>query len=94
MPCSDLGVGGVLLQEDQQPVEHPIAYFLPKFNKSQQNYCTSEKETLALILALQYFEFYLSAAQYPILVQYILIITLSRSLTESEKRINSYSDGV
>ena len=32
---SDLGVGTVLLQEDQQAVEHPIAYFSQKFNKSQ-----------------------------------------------------------
>ena len=72
----DLGVGAVLLQEDQQAVEHPIVSFLQKFNKSQRNYCTSEKETLALILALQHFEFYLSAVQHPILVQYILIIIL------------------
>ena len=28
--ASDLGVGGVLLQKDQQVVEHPIAYFSQK----------------------------------------------------------------
>ena len=33
--ASDLGVATVLLQEDQQVVEHPIAYFSQKFNKSQ-----------------------------------------------------------
>ena len=33
--ASDLGVGAVLLQEDQQAVEHPIVYFSQKFNKSQ-----------------------------------------------------------
>ena len=32
---TDLGVGSVLLQEDQQAVEHPIAYYSQKFNKSQ-----------------------------------------------------------
>ena len=32
---SDLGVGGVLLQEDQQALEHPIVYFSQMFNKSQ-----------------------------------------------------------
>jgi len=64
--ASDLGVGAVLMQEDHHGVEHPIAYFSQKFNKSQQNYCTSEKETLALIQALQHFDFYLSAAQHPI----------------------------
>ena len=52
---TDLGVGSVLLQEDQQAMEYPIAYCSQKFNKSQRNYCTSEKETLALILVLQHF---------------------------------------
>ena len=50
--ASDIGVGAVLVQEDHQGLEHPIAYFSQKFNKSQKNYCTSEKEALALILAL------------------------------------------
>ena len=52
---TDLGVGSMLSQEYQQAVEHPIAYYSQKFNKSQRNYCTSEKETLALILILQHF---------------------------------------
>ena len=43
-------------------------YFSQKFNKNQRNYCTSEKEALALILALHHFDFYLSVAQHPILV--------------------------
>ena len=38
--ASDLGVDAVLLQEDQQAVEHPIAYFSQKFDKSQRNYCS------------------------------------------------------
>ena len=50
---SGLGVGAGLIQ-DQQDVEHPIAYFSRKFNKSLQNYCTSEKENLALILPFQH----------------------------------------
>ena len=66
--ASDIGVGAVLLQEDHRSLEHPIAYFSQKFNKSQRNYCTSEKEALALIMALHHFDFYLSAAQYPIRV--------------------------
>ena len=66
--ASDIGVGAVLLQEDHRSLEHPIAYFSQKFSKSQRNYCTSEKEALALIMALHHFDFYLSAAQYPIRV--------------------------
>ena len=66
--ASDIGVGAVLVQEDHHSLEHPIAYFSQKFNKSQRNYCTSENEALALILTLHHFDFYLSAAQHPILV--------------------------
>ena len=50
----------MLVQEDHCGVEHPIAYFSQTFNKSLQNYCTSKKEMLTLILALQHFDFYLS----------------------------------
>ena len=64
--ASDQGVGAVLLQEGSQKVDHPISYFSQKFNKHQRGYSTYEKETLALILALQHFEFYVSSAMYPI----------------------------
>ena len=62
--ASDLGVDAVLVQEDQQGMEHPITYFSQKF----KDYCTSGKKTLALVLAFQHFDFYLSAAQHPTLV--------------------------
>ena len=64
--ASDVGAGAVLLQEDDQGVEHPICYFSKKFEKGQKNYCTSEKELLALVLALQHFELYVSAGDYPL----------------------------
>jgi len=66
--ASDIGAGAVLVQEDGKGLEHPIVYFSQKFNESQRTYCTSEKEALALVLALQHFDFYLSAAQHPISV--------------------------
>ena len=56
--ASDLGVWAVLLQEDDQGVEHPICYFGKKFSKAQCNYSVLEKEPCALILALQHFSVY------------------------------------
>ena len=50
--ASDVGAGGVLLQEDDNGVAHPVCYFSKKFNKHQNNYSTVEKECLSLILAL------------------------------------------
>ena len=66
--ASDMGVGAILMQEDDHKFEHPISYFSQKFSNSQKNYLTSEKETLALILALQHFEFYITAAVFPVVV--------------------------
>ena len=68
MDASDIGLGAVLLQEDVEGQDHPICFFSRKFNCHQRNYCTSEKETLALILSLQHFEVYLSSTVAPVLV--------------------------
>lgn len=48
--------GAVLLQEDNQGVDHLVCYFSCKFNKHQVRYSTIEKETLALLWALQHFK--------------------------------------
>ena len=52
--ASDVGAGSVLLQEDDNGVDHPVCYYSKKFNKHQRNYFTIEKECLSLILALQH----------------------------------------
>ena len=66
--ASDVGVGAVLLQEDSKGVDHLIGYFSHKFNASQRNYSTSEKEALALVYALQHFDFYINPARFPLQV--------------------------
>ena len=66
--ASDVGAGGVLLQKDNNGVDHPVCYFSKKFNKHQKNYSTVEKECLSLILALQHFELYLTSSSSPIVV--------------------------
>ncbi|MCG8117700.1 MAG: RNase H-like domain-containing protein [Candidatus Thiodiazotropha endolucinida] len=66
--ASDVGAGSVLLQEDENGVDHPVCYFSKKFNKHQRNYSTVEKECLSLILALQHFEVYVTSTAAPIVV--------------------------
>ena len=36
--ASDVGIGAVLLQEDNNGIDHPVCYFSKKFNKHQKNY--------------------------------------------------------
>lgn len=59
--ASNVGAGAVLLQEDDQGVEHPVCYYSKKFSSAQRNYSVIEKELLALVLALQHFEVYVPA---------------------------------
>ena len=66
--ASDVAAGSVLLQEGEDGIDHPVCYFSRKFNKNQKNYSTIEKECLALILALQNFEVYVSATGKTIIV--------------------------
>lgn len=61
--ASDLDIGAVLLQVDSQGKEKPTAYYSKKLNRHQQRYSTIEKETLALVRAIQHFEFYMAGSQ-------------------------------
>ena len=92
MDASDVGTGGVLLQEDDNGVDHPVCYFSKKFNKHQKNYSTVEKECLSLILALQHFEVYLTSSSSPIVVfsDHNLLTFIHKMKT----RIRGCSDGV
>ena len=66
--ASDSGVGGVLLQDGSDGVEHPVCYFSKKFKPYQKWYSTIEKEALALILALDHFEVYVGSSSVPLVV--------------------------
>jgi len=66
--ASDVGCGAVLTQEGEDQVEHPTCYYSKKFDKHQKNYSTIEKECLAMLLAIQHFEVYLSSPKHPVIV--------------------------
>ena len=53
--ASNFGVGAVLSQEYDK-IWQPVAYFSKHLSKQQQNYSTSEKELLAIVLSLEYFK--------------------------------------
>ena len=66
--ASMVGAGAVLLQEDDEGVDRPVSFFSRKFNPCQTRYSTIEQETLALLLALQFFEVYIGSSAVPVMV--------------------------
>ena len=58
MDASIRGVGAILSQQFDDG-ERPIAFFSKKLNPAQARYTATEKECLAVILALQHFVVYL-----------------------------------
>ena len=42
--ASDIGIGAVLLQEDDNCIDHPVYYFSKKLKKHQHNNGTIEKD--------------------------------------------------
>ena len=45
--------GGVLLQDDVNGAEHPVAFFLKSHSPAEHNYMTYDREFLAIILCLR-----------------------------------------
>ncbi|KAL0150446.1 hypothetical protein M9458_054263 [Cirrhinus mrigala] len=66
--ASQVGAGAVLLQKDDDGVDRPVSFFSKKFNSYQLNYSTIEKETLALVWALQHFDVYIGGGSMPVVV--------------------------
>jgi hypothetical protein len=59
--ASDLGLGGVLLQEG-----HPVAFESKKLNSAELNYQTTKKEMLVVVHALRVWRCYLEGADFTV----------------------------
>lgn len=64
--ASDSGVAGILFQEDDG-LEHPIAFFSKTLNKAQRKYTTTEKELLAVLLSIEKFRCYVEGVKFTVI---------------------------
>ena len=67
--ASKFAIGGVLLQENSNSYEHPVAYFSKKILPAETNYPVYDKEMLAIFRTIQEFQHYLQNACFPFTVQ-------------------------
>ncbi|XP_058982088.1 uncharacterized protein LOC131803998 [Musca domestica] len=76
--ASNVGVGAVLFQKGDDDGEHPIEYFSKKLNSAQRNYSTTEKECLAVILAIERFRQYIELMDFTVITDHSSLQWLMR----------------
>ena len=77
--ASNEGLGAVFTQKDDQDAEHPIAFANRKLSDLELKYTTTEKECLAIVLALEHFNTYCEGHKYTILTDHQALTFLKRS---------------
>ncbi|XP_068200752.1 uncharacterized protein [Palaemon carinicauda] len=67
---SDVGAGAMLANKSASKELLPIAFYHHTFSRSEQRYSTTEKEFLAVILAIKRFRMYLSSAPFDLITDH------------------------
>ena len=62
--ASDVALGGILMQYDDDDNLHPIAYASKTLNDAQRNYSVSDREALAIVWALEHFNTFCEGHKY------------------------------
>ncbi len=71
--ASNIALGAVLHQVGDDNKEHVIAYENKTLNKSEQNYSTTELECLAVVWAVEKFDYYLEGNKFKIITDHIAL---------------------
>lgn len=76
--ASDFGIGAVLTQLSDDKEEKPIAYMSKKLSSAQRNYSVTERECLAVILAIEKFRCYLELQEFEVITDHSSLVWLMR----------------
>jgi len=88
--ASDVALGAVLQQKDDDGILHPIAYASKTLNDAQRNYSTTEKECLALIWGLEHFNTYCEGHNYTCLTDHRALTHLVSNKESNNNRITRW----
>lgn len=82
--ASNTGVGAVLFQEEDG-LEHPIAYFSKTLNKCQRKYTTTEKELLAIVLSIEKYRPYIELSEFTVITDHSSLLWLQNMKNPSPR---------
>ena len=88
--ASERGLGAVLSQVDAQGEEHPVAFTSRKLLPQEMNYSTIEKECLAIVWALKFFNTYLYGQAFTIEIDHQPLSWLHR-MKNSNARLTRWA---
>lgn len=88
--ASDIGIGGVLTQKDDNNHEHVIAYYSKKLTKAEQKYTTTEKECLAALRSTQFFRPYVEMRHFKLITDHHSLVWLN-NLKDPNGRLSRWS---
>lgn len=75
--ASNVGIGAMITQQ-QNGINRVIAYYSAKLTPTQQRYMTTEKECLAVIMAIEKFRIYVQGIHFTVYTDHASLIWLNR----------------
>jgi hypothetical protein len=71
--ASNIALGAILHQKGDDGKEHVIAYENKTLNEAEQNYSTTELECLAVVWAIEKFDYYLEGNKFKVITDHIAL---------------------
>ncbi len=90
--ASDVGIGAVLEQDQEelgQVVKRVIAYASKTLSDTQHRYCTTNKELLAVVMAIELFRYYLTGRHFTVVTDHASLTWL-RNFREPEGMVGRW----
>lgn len=82
--AANTGVGAVLMQ-DAGNGEQPVAFMSQKLNRSQRNWCTTEKECFAVVSAIRKWSHYIAGRDFTVRTDHHALCWLNRRQNNNPK---------
>ena len=83
--ASNIGLGAILSQEDDEGVDRVVAYASRKLKPAEVNYSTTEQELLAIVYAVEKFRPYIYGQTFDLVTDHKPLIHLNTSSSKSAR---------
>ncbi|GFX46385.1 retrovirus-related Pol polyprotein from transposon 297 [Trichonephila clavipes] len=83
--ASNVGMGAVLTQLNEQGEEHPILYLSKKFSEVEKRYCTTEKECASIVFAIKRLHYYLDGNSFLVMTDHNPLVWLNRNVSSNPR---------